>query len=127
VTAAGYLVAAAEVRTYTAANLTDLASIDRQTLHEGLEIGVWVNAENAPRLFNRYGAEFLDGHEGVRLFLRPDLGPMVYESPPDFAVGISDAVLTGYRMFLIGDGRREKASIRKRRNGTLSTSIGGSS
>ena len=50
-------------------------------------------------MFNRHGAEFLDDPDGVRLVIQRDLGPAVYQSPPNFAAGIGDAVLTGYRMF----------------------------
>jgi capsular polysaccharide biosynthesis protein len=98
-------ISGAEGLTYSAVNPTDLAPIDRQTLRDGPDTGVWVNGENAPRLFNRYGAEFLDDPDDVRLFPKGDVGPAVYESPPDFAVGIGDALLTGYRTFLTADGR----------------------
>jgi len=99
------LVRAAEARTYTLANATDLPRIDRAALVAGPQTGVCFIDGDAPELFWRNGPEFLDDPDGVGLFAPQQVGRAPYESPPDFAAGIGNAVLAGYRSFLNADGR----------------------
>lgn len=99
------LVRAAEARSYVLANATDLPRIDRAMLHSGPDAGICFVAGDAPDLFWRTGPEFLDDPDAVGLFTPQQVGPAPYESPPDFAAVIGDAVLTGYRTFLTNDGR----------------------
>src|ERR1700734_2345166 len=96
---------AAEARRYSGINPTDLPSVDKTTMIEGPGHGVHYTSGSEVRRFQRYGAEFLDDPDGVGLFSPVNVGPAVYHSPPDFAVGVNDALLIGYRTILMADGR----------------------
>ena len=90
---------ASDTDVYQAVNPVDLPRIDRSSITSGASDGIYFEGDQPHRIFQRYGAAFVDDPDEVGLFA-DGIGPGIYYYPPVFTAVVHDALLVGYRTIL---------------------------